>query len=167
MESFVGAVRRRTFICYRNIQISASSITRDRIRSTTIQPMSLQRSLIAHDHRPILDRLPSRIRFATGTVDAFDSIQPSSRRAAPPIYPDLIYDRHRPGSDKHRVQCTTWGPQSTSDPTRILLICSTFSSYSHRKHRSMSSLADLAELRGFFSYSREDDEDSNGALSAL
>ncbi|MEY2602593.1 MAG: hypothetical protein QOH31_351, partial [Verrucomicrobiota bacterium] len=38
-----------------------------RIRSTTIQPMSLQRSLIAHDHRPILDRLPSRIRFATGT----------------------------------------------------------------------------------------------------
>jgi hypothetical protein len=30
--------------------------------------MSLQRSLIAHDHRPILDRLPSRIRFATGTI---------------------------------------------------------------------------------------------------
>jgi hypothetical protein len=30
--------------------------------------MSLQRSLIAHDHRPILDRLPSRIRFATGTT---------------------------------------------------------------------------------------------------
>jgi hypothetical protein len=29
--------------------------------------MSLQRSLIAHDHRPILDRQPSRIRFATGT----------------------------------------------------------------------------------------------------
>ena len=29
--------------------------------------MSLQRSLIPHDHRPILDRLPSRIRFATGT----------------------------------------------------------------------------------------------------
>src|SRR5712672_2047373 len=67
MESFFGAVRRRTLICYRNIQISASSITRDRIRSTTILPMSLQRSLIAHDHRPILDRLPSRIRFATGT----------------------------------------------------------------------------------------------------
>src|SRR5467141_3216221 len=66
-ESFFGAVRRRTLICCRNVQISASSITRDRIRSTTIQPMSLQRSLIAHDHRPILDRLPSRIRFATGT----------------------------------------------------------------------------------------------------
>src|SRR6266478_7462835 len=65
---FFGAVRRRTLICCRNVQISASSITRDRIRSTTIQPMSLQRSLIAHDHRPILDRLPSRIRFATGTA---------------------------------------------------------------------------------------------------
>jgi hypothetical protein len=31
----------------------------------------------------------------------------------------------------------------------------------------MSSLADLPELVGFFSYSREDDEDSYGALSAL
>jgi TIR domain len=31
----------------------------------------------------------------------------------------------------------------------------------------MSSLADLADLRGFFSYSREDDEDSHGSLSAL
>src|SRR5258705_5492042 len=37
-----------------------------RIRSTTIQPMSLQRSLIAHDHRPILDRengFPARARY--------------------------------------------------------------------------------------------------------
>jgi hypothetical protein len=32
--------------------------------------MSLQKSLIAHDHRPILDRLPSGIRFATGTGSA-------------------------------------------------------------------------------------------------
>jgi hypothetical protein len=31
----------------------------------------------------------------------------------------------------------------------------------------MSSLVDLPELVGFFSYSREDDEDSQGALSAL
>jgi hypothetical protein len=31
----------------------------------------------------------------------------------------------------------------------------------------MSSLADLPELVGFFSYSREDDEDSRGSLSAL
>src|ERR1700688_1734686 len=31
----------------------------------------------------------------------------------------------------------------------------------------MSSLADFPELVGFFSYSREDDEDSHGELSAL
>src|SRR5215469_11583591 len=31
----------------------------------------------------------------------------------------------------------------------------------------MSSLAELSELVGFFSYSRDDDEDSHGALSAL
>jgi hypothetical protein len=31
----------------------------------------------------------------------------------------------------------------------------------------MSSLAELPELIGFFSYSREDDDDSKGALSAL
>jgi TIR domain len=31
----------------------------------------------------------------------------------------------------------------------------------------MSSLAELPELVGFFSYSREDDEDAHGALSAL
>lgn len=31
----------------------------------------------------------------------------------------------------------------------------------------MSSLADLPELVGFLSYARDDDEDSNGALSAL
>src|SRR5262249_32853130 len=31
----------------------------------------------------------------------------------------------------------------------------------------MSSLANLSELVGFFSYSREDDDDSRGALSAL
>ena len=59
-ECFFEEVRRRTFICCRNVHISASSITRDRIRSTTIQPMSLQISLIAHEHRPILDRLPSK-----------------------------------------------------------------------------------------------------------
>jgi TIR domain len=32
---------------------------------------------------------------------------------------------------------------------------------------TMSSLADIPELKGFFSYSRDDDEDARGALSAL
>jgi hypothetical protein len=42
--------------------------------------MSLQRSLIAHDHRPILDRLPSRIRFATGTgIAQRDQLAPAGQ----------------------------------------------------------------------------------------
>jgi hypothetical protein len=51
---FFGAVRRRTFIYCRSIQISASSAARDRIRSTIVQPISLQRSLMTQQHRPIL-----------------------------------------------------------------------------------------------------------------
>jgi hypothetical protein len=43
---FLGAVRRRTLICWRNVRISASSAAHDRNRSTTIQTMSLTRSLI-------------------------------------------------------------------------------------------------------------------------
>jgi len=79
-ECFFEEVRRRTFICCRNVPISASNAARDRIRSTTIQPMSLQRSLIAHDHRPILDRLPSRIRFATGTgIAQRDQLAPAGQ----------------------------------------------------------------------------------------
>jgi len=41
--------------------------------------------------------------------------------------------------------------------------------YRHGFHgpNSMASLAERAELVGFFSYSRDDDEDSHGALSAL
>src|SRR5258707_5786877 len=37
------------------------------VRLDDRQRIANLRSLIAHDHRPILDRLPSRIRFATGT----------------------------------------------------------------------------------------------------
>jgi hypothetical protein len=58
---FLGAVRRRTFICCRNIQISTSSAVRDRNRSATIQTMSLTRSLIPQEHRPILDQLLVRL----------------------------------------------------------------------------------------------------------
>lgn len=48
-------------------------------------------------------------------------------------------------------------------PASILLI----SELAHRWLCSMSSPTDLPELVGFFSYSREDDVDSQGALSAL
>jgi hypothetical protein len=63
---FLGAVRRRTFICCRNIQISTSSAVRDRNRSATIQTMSLTRSLIPKEHRPILDQLPVRLSLRQG-----------------------------------------------------------------------------------------------------
>src|SRR5580692_826627 len=62
---FLGAIRRRTFICCRNVQISASSAARDRNRSTTVQPMSLKRSLIEQQHRPILGQPPARFRAGT------------------------------------------------------------------------------------------------------
>src|SRR6185437_5497646 len=63
---FLGAVRRRTMICCRNVKFSASSAARDRNRSTTAQTMSLKRSLITEQHRPILGQPPVN-RFATGT----------------------------------------------------------------------------------------------------
>src|SRR6476660_5622300 len=63
---FLGAVRRRTMICCRNVKISASSAARDRNRSTTAQTMSLKRYLITDQHRPILGQPPVN-RFATGT----------------------------------------------------------------------------------------------------
>src|SRR6202163_3278063 len=66
-ESFFGAVLRKTLICWRNVQISASSAARERIRSTTVQPISLQRSLMAQQHRPILGLSPAQMRFPTGT----------------------------------------------------------------------------------------------------
>ena len=64
---FLGAVRRRTMICCRNVKISASSAARDRNRSTTAQTMSLKRYLITDQHRPILGQPPVN-RFATGTT---------------------------------------------------------------------------------------------------
>src|SRR5882724_2340097 len=64
---FLGAVRRRTMICCRNVKISASIAARDRNRSTTAQTMSLTRSLITEQHRPILGQPPVN-RFATGTA---------------------------------------------------------------------------------------------------
>ena len=67
-ESFFGAVLRKTLICWRNVQISASSAARKRIRSTTIQPISLRRSLMAQQHRPILYQLPTRQGLRQGQL---------------------------------------------------------------------------------------------------
>src|SRR6478672_5444349 len=67
---FLGAARRRTMICCRNVKISASSAARDRNRSTTAQTMSLKRYLITDQHCPILGQPPVN-RFATGTMVGF------------------------------------------------------------------------------------------------
>src|ERR1700751_4878782 len=67
---FLGAIGRRTFICCRNIQISTSSAARDRNRSATIQTMSLTRSLIQQERRPILDQLPVRLSLRQGQAGA-------------------------------------------------------------------------------------------------
>jgi hypothetical protein len=58
-ESFFGAARRKTFICCRKVKISASSIIRDRSRSTTVQPISPQRSFIPQQDCLILYQLPA------------------------------------------------------------------------------------------------------------
>jgi hypothetical protein len=53
---FLGSGSPQNVICCRNVRISTSSAVRDRNRSATIQTMSLTRSLIRQEHRPILDQ---------------------------------------------------------------------------------------------------------------
>jgi hypothetical protein len=98
----LGAVRRRTMICCRNVKISASSAARDRNRSTTAHTMSLTRHLITDQHRPILGQPPVN-RFATGTGNpnlsgtvcrtalacltvGHMSVFPAARNGRPPAY---------------------------------------------------------------------------------
>src|SRR5258705_6618672 len=45
-DCLLGAARRKTLICCLSTQISASSVARARIRSTSVQKISLQRSVI-------------------------------------------------------------------------------------------------------------------------
>src|SRR6516164_6910232 len=51
--------RRSTLICCLSIKISASSVARDRGRSITVPTISLHKSNIEQQHRPILDQLPA------------------------------------------------------------------------------------------------------------
>ena len=85
---FLGAARRRTLICCRNIQISASSTARDRIRSTTIQTMSLTRSLITQQHRPILDQLLVRLGLRQGQGPSACVAHAAGRRRRNPGHAD-------------------------------------------------------------------------------
>src|SRR3984893_15292418 len=51
--------RRSTLICCLSTKISASSATRDRSRSMTIPKISLHKSNVEQQHRPILDQPPA------------------------------------------------------------------------------------------------------------
>ena len=55
----LGRVRRNTLICCLKTRTSASSATRDRSRSITIPKISLHKSNIEQQHRPILDQPPA------------------------------------------------------------------------------------------------------------
>jgi hypothetical protein len=66
-ESLLELTRRSTLICCLSTKISASSIARDRSKSIAVPKISLHRTNMEQQHRPILDQ--------------------------PPV--DWIYDRHR------------------------------------------------------------------------
>src|SRR5258706_11574617 len=51
--------------------------------------------------------------LARRRADRAHSLPPSSRRVAPPIYPDLIYDRHRAGE---ATVATCWVLQPNRSP---------------------------------------------------
>ncbi|MDI4239536.1 hypothetical protein OZ411_42910, partial [Bradyrhizobium sp. Arg237L] len=53
-----GLARRSTLICCLSTTISASSIARDRSRSITVPKISLHKSNIVRQHRPILNQPP-------------------------------------------------------------------------------------------------------------
>jgi hypothetical protein len=57
--SLLGLARRSTLICCRSTTISASSVVRDRSRSITVPKISLHKSNIEQQHRPILDQTPA------------------------------------------------------------------------------------------------------------
>jgi hypothetical protein len=85
----LGRVRRSTLICWRNTRISTSSATRDRSRSITIPKISLHKSNIEQQHRPILDQPPAdwiydRHKYRNGTHVASRS---GFLGVAPPLLP--------------------------------------------------------------------------------
>ena len=58
-RSLLGLARRSTLICCLSSKISAWSIARDRSRSVTVPTISLHKSSIEQQHRPILDQRPA------------------------------------------------------------------------------------------------------------
>ena len=115
-DCFLGAVRRRTMICCRNVKISASIAARDRNRSTTAHTMSLTRSLITdqHQHRLILGQPPAII--ATGTAGAIfrsaTSGQHTLCRHADPMGFGDVARRSRILQARRRIELSTQGKSS-------------------------------------------------------
>jgi len=73
-RSLLGLARRSTLICCLSTKISASSVARDRSRSITVPKISLHKSNIAQQHRPILDQPPAdRIYDRTGSINGKSS----------------------------------------------------------------------------------------------
>jgi hypothetical protein len=114
---FLGAVRRRTMICCRNVKISASIAARDRNRSTTAQTMSLTRSLITEQHRPILGQ-PQSIGLRQGHPDRVVRRKPHEP-AVQKIVVQLLHQlAFRPNAVEHlQQQCAQqllWRDRGTS-----------------------------------------------------
>src|SRR5260370_257654 len=105
---FLGAVRFRTFICCRNVRISASSAARDRNRSATIQTMSLTTSLIPEQHRPILDQLLVRLSLRYGQVELLRS-----------HYETRVHLRSMISAISGSKDCTLLGPTYLSYPEAL------------------------------------------------
>src|ERR1700757_3872851 len=57
--SLLGLPRRSTLICCLSTRISASSVAHDRSRSITVPKISLHKSNIEQQHRPIFDQPPA------------------------------------------------------------------------------------------------------------
>src|SRR3977135_3553085 len=119
----LGAVRLRTFICCRNVRISASSAAHDRNRSAIIQTMSLTRSLIPQQHRPILDQLLVRLSLRQGQLDKEPAImvrEPDATRQPTPHDIQLM-SKHRVLSFKPQLRLE-WRSQDGQNETEQPII---------------------------------------------
>src|SRR4029077_18612654 len=85
-RSLLGLARRSTLICCLSIKISASSVARDRRQSKSVPKVSLHKSNIEQQHRPILDQLPADWIYDKDNTTP----SPSARRIDPRCRPDAV-----------------------------------------------------------------------------
>ncbi len=91
-RGLLGRVRRSTLICCLKTRTSASSATRDRSRSITIPKISLHKSNIGQQHRPIPDQPPAGWRLRQGHPLGIGStvFRLSQKMKGCPIMPHVI-----------------------------------------------------------------------------